>query len=320
MRESTMSRPRQRGGDRNREQQRLRGRLRTEQMREGQDELDLPDSQLPQAGRTVNAHEPGWDDDRDGDALLIEDDEVATEDLAGEESGANPMPVRVALADLLGARPPVVHLRISEERGQIRVRVCARPWTETAAAALEELADFLQSVFETGRPRFSNEEWHDLLYGPTVPLGQRLLLLSRLAVAADMPIESAKVPFIPHDRGLERYQSKIAALPDGLPFSLRLLLLDRRGKRNRRRDPFLDLPDALLLLAVRRALALERQAARVHSDYEFGPLLRKALAELGVALASAPSEEQVRTLRERRAWQRLGLFPNARSRAAAREP
>src|SRR5262249_6918254 len=139
-------------------------------------------------------------------------------------------------------------------------------------------------------------------------------------VAADTRIESAKVPFIPHDRGLERFQSKIAALPDGLPFSLRLLLLDRRGKRQLRRDPFLDLPDPLLLLAVRRALALERETGRMHSDYEFGPLLRRALGELGVPLPSAPTEEQMRTLRERRAWQRLRLFPNARARASAREP
>src|SRR5262249_59020735 len=128
--------------------------------------------------------------------------------------------------------------------------------------------------------RFSAEEWHDLLHGGTASLGKRLLLLSRLAVAADTRIESAKVPFIPHDRGLERFQSKIAALPDGLPFSLRLLLLDRRGKRQPRRDPFLDLPDVLLLLAGRRALALERHGGRVHSDYEFCPVLRKALREL----------------------------------------
>src|SRR4051795_45923 len=70
---SAMSQQRQRGGDRRRQQQRLRGRLRTEQMREGQDELDLPDAQL-QAGLVVDAHESGWDDDRDGDALLAEQD------------------------------------------------------------------------------------------------------------------------------------------------------------------------------------------------------------------------------------------------------
>jgi hypothetical protein len=307
---------RRREGERKRDQKRLRGRLRTEVMREGQDELDLPETRMPQAGLGVDAHEPGWEDDRDGDSLLVERDDVAPDDLSDDELEASPQQTRVALTDLLGARPPVVHLRIAEDSGQVRVLVCSRPWTETAAAALEELADFLQSVFTTGRTRFSTEEWHDLLHGGAAPLGKRLLLLSQLAVAADMLIESAQVPFIPHDRGLERYQSKIAALPDGLPFSLRLLLLDRRGKRERRRDPFLDLPDALLLLAVRRALVLERQAGCVHSDYQLGPLLRKALVELGVSLAAAPTEEQVRTLRERRAWQRLQLLPNARARAA----
>src|SRR5262249_58015653 len=113
MRGRAMSRQRQRGGDRNREQQRTRGRLRTEQMREGQDELDLPDPGLLQAGLAVDAHEPGWDDDRDGDSLSVDDDDLAIVDLTEEESEASSETARVALADLLGARPPVVHLRVA---------------------------------------------------------------------------------------------------------------------------------------------------------------------------------------------------------------
>ena len=106
---------------------------------------------------------------------------------------------------------------------------------------------------------------------------------------------------------------KFAALPDGTPFSLRLLLRDQRGKRARasRVSGLLEVPDPLLLMAVRRVLLLEQNERRARGDYDIGPELRVALADLGFPLKSVPTEEEVRTLRERRFWKKLGLFPKA---------
>src|SRR5262249_4310520 len=145
---------------------------------------------------------------------------------------------------------------------------------------------------------FTEEEWAGLLWGKDTTPAQRLALLCRLAVPADTRVATARGPFTPHDRSLKRVHAKVAALPDGTPFSLPLLLRDQRGKRGgRSRSGFLELPDALLLLAVRTALAVEAAERCARSDYEIGPLLRKVLAEMGVALKSAPTEEEVRTLR-----------------------
>ena len=113
--------------------------------------------------------------------------------------------------------------------------------------------------------------------------------------------------------------SKIAALPDGMPFSMRLLLLDLRGKRHTvaaqaPASGLLDLPDAVLLLALRHIFAVEAKEKKAHGDYQLGAVLRKVLAELGIKLLARPSEEEVRTLRERRNWKKLGLFLNARQR------
>src|SRR5262249_27576921 len=67
----------------------------------------------------------------------------------------------------------------------------------------------------------------------------------------------------------------------------------------------------VLLLAVRRTLAAERATGAARSDYDIGPELRRTLEGMGVRLRAAPNEEEGRTLRERRAWRDLGLFPNA---------
>ncbi len=144
-----------------------------------------------------------------------------------------------------------------------------------------------------------------------------MVLLTRLAISADTRIDSAAVPFTPNDRSLKRFQAKFAALPDGTAFSLRLLLRDQRGKRGGAASGgsgLLTVPDPLLLLAVRNAFAVEAGEKRARSDYEIGPLLHQTLLELGVALTSAPTEEEVRTVRERRQWKKLGLFPKAAAR------
>jgi hypothetical protein len=58
----------------------------------------------------------------------------------------------------------------------------------------------------------------------------------------------------------------------------------------------------------------EAKEKKAHSDYQLGPVLRKVLAGMGIKLPARPSEEEVRTLRERRNWKKLGLFLNARQR------
>jgi hypothetical protein len=298
------------------DQRRIRARAHTEQMREEHDELDLPREHLPAAGVLLPGTDLGPDDEGEDD-LLPEDEDGEAAGIALEE--APDQASRVTLADLLGSRPPVVHLRLSERNGTVEAAVCHRAWSPGVAEALEELRELLLYLFTVRSPQFNQEEWDALLWGKNASPSRRLLLLSRLAVTADTLIEPARIPFRPHDRSLKRYHGKIAALPDGMPFSMRLLLLDLRGKRHSLAEQvpasgLLDLPDAVLLLALRRVFAAEAKEKKAHSDYQLGPVLRKVLAQMGIKLPARPSEEEVRTLRERRNWKKLGLFPNARER------
>jgi hypothetical protein len=121
--------------------------------------------------------------------------------------------------------------------------------------------------------------------------------------------------FTPHDVGLERFANKFAALPDGTPFSLRLLLLDQRGREAS--DHFFDqLPEAVKLLALRRALQQERAKGIAVSDNAFRDDLQRALEELLGTPVPKPTEDHVRRrLRDHYNRKGLGdLFPNQRER------
>jgi hypothetical protein len=295
-----MSRERRRTTERL--QKRARARLRTERARAGYDEADLPRANALEPGRLPSESDP----ERDDSGRLCPADEAAP-----------PGDPRLSLPQLLRSRRPIVPLRLVERDGRIEVILAAAPSSAKVRAACQELADFLRFVF-AGKPAdFTDQDWQDLLWGREASTGRRLTLLARLAIAADTRVTSGPVPFVPNDRSLKRFHAKFAALPDGTPFSLRLLLRDQRGKRARSSSwasGLLETPDSLLLMAVQRVLRLEESEGKARSDYEIGPELHRALRDLGVALKSVPTEEEVRTLRERRLWKGLDLFPKASSR------
>jgi hypothetical protein len=288
-----MSASRDREAKRNRQQERTRAQKRSEQVRRGLEELGLPQSPELQPGDS-----PWRRRERPG------------------PSRRRP----TTLTRLLGSRPPVVLLHLSENDGRIAVRISTRPRSVEAGEALKELAALLEHAFREGRSHFTDAQWQRLLGHEPAPVGERLLLLTRLAIPAATAIRTPALSFTPDNRGLRHYHAKFAALPDGLPFSLRLLLPDRRGRKPASPSAdadFLDLPEPVLLLAVRKTLAAERQLGQVWSDYDIGPPLKRTLESLGVALATAPSDVAVRRLRER--WKRRGLslFPKASDRERA---
>jgi hypothetical protein len=299
----------------------------TMRRREGVEELSTPHEEAFLPGAAARVGDLGPDEEADGDCCL-DDGAAAPGEAAGEDfSGSDETDEeqqdrrRLALADLLGSRPPVVLLRLGLADGGVEVRTCARPASPKAREALEMLRQMVARCFADGRSHLAADEWDQLLGLVPAPLVRRLMLLLRLAIEAGEKVrlgEETRAAFTPHDVGLERFANKFAALPDGTPFGLRLLLLDRRGTEGSE-HLFDRLPDAVKLLALRRALQREQQAGKAVDDYEFGGEIQKALAELlgmEVHEVDRPTEDQVRR-RLRDNFKRRGLpnvFPNQAAR------
>src|SRR5262249_4649961 len=143
--------------------------------------------------------------------------------------------------------------------------------------------------------------------------------LTRLAVRGNTRISiPAKRSFRPNDRVLGRYAGKFAALPDGLPFSIRLLLEDGQGRRKAEgafaSRTFNQLPAALQLQALPLALQREAEARPAKDDDGLADLLVAALKGLGLEVDN-PAYRHVIGLREKLKYHGLGhLFPNAATR------
>src|SRR5205823_1016071 len=154
-----------------------------------------------------------------------------------------------------------------QEGDTIRVLATTQPRSADARAALEELRLFVESRFGAGPTIFTAAEWDQLLGKVPATLPERLLLLARLAIAGNSKVvisgiddTDATLRFTPNDRGLEKYVSKFASLPDGTPFSLRLLLTDKRGKKKAQEEEasaWNQLPWAIKLEVLGRILAGE---------------------------------------------------------------
>jgi hypothetical protein len=298
----------------------------TEQRRNGCDTLDNP-AEVCLPGPIPGNGDMGTDDEADSDSHLAEEGEEGDAAPCAElvdppEQDDRAATPRLPLSALIGSRLPAVLLRLERTAEGVAVRTCAAPASDEARMALKLLAAFVAQRFDKGRAGLDAAEWEELLGAtPDAPLMRRMILLLRLAVEAGEKVslgEESKAAFTPHDIGLERFAAKFAALPDGTPFSLRLLLLDKRGRE--RSDTFFDrLPDAVKFLALRKALLRERQEGQAVSDYDFCTSIQKALEELLGFKVERPTEDQVRR-RLRDNFKRRGLahvFPNQRERQQA---
>jgi hypothetical protein len=289
----------------------------------------------------------GFDDQAEGDDQLDDESgsgepgEVIVPDLDDADDEADDTR-SLTLADLLGSRPPVVLFRVDAADERVTVRPTTLPVSRRVLQGLELLGRLVEVSFEEGRAKFKAEEWDQLLGRVHASPKRRLLLLLRLAIKPGDPIRFAEEQgggYTPTDLTLERFANKFAALPDGTPFSLRLLLLDERGRKSGENDveALFDvtdnagtvsrtesyantvlnaLPDALKLLVLRRALALEEETGKADDDAEFCRYVQKAFKEVIGAKVKMPDQRQVQRLRSD--WlKRNGLghhFPNRRER------
>lgn len=325
------SRGRKRKPGQRRGQSRVLGRTRKERMIELYAGLDDP-ARYEAAFQPGLSPAPGPDWDPDGEPDGEADHDQGPDD--GEEAG-------LGLAPLLGARPPVVLLRLEAALDGVRARrlVAPRPEVPGEADVLAELAAFVEGRFRHGRETLPADAW-DRLVGtkPAAPL-RRAALLASLAAPASAPLADGQ-PGTPNDRGIEQFRGKFAALPDGMPFSLRLLIQDGRGKKKGTAEDdggpvrFSGLPWFVRLQALARALRDEEREVRragavdpaVLTDEEFTRRLHDAVTVLlgGDLPVRRPAVSDLTELRRtlKQLGEKLqsdglaGLFPNSKDRAA----
>jgi hypothetical protein len=288
-------------------------------LRDGLDQLEVVGSRRPAPGRLSRTPEIQADDSNDP---------FASEEEAGIESPTPSQTNDVLQAQLIGARQPAILIRLSWDDRAVRAHplVTLRPGKK--AAALQVLCSFVEQCFARGIDRFSEKERDELLGSKSGgAMSRRLVLLSRLAVEASAKVTleldgGGEVTRRMSDLGLERFAYKFAALPDGTPFSLRLLLQDQRGRHRAGNDnpsadvhPLDVLPLSIKLLALRRALATERELGRAHTDGDFCAVYQKAVEQtIGASIEMPEEEAHVTHFREYLERRGLHIFPNRAER------
>jgi hypothetical protein len=300
-------------------QGRHRGRACSAVQRIALDGLDDRTSWMTGLGRPAFSPDSEYDEteDVDGDEEPVSADAEAGDDANEASAGLRP----VVLSDLIGSRSPQVLVRLVRAGEGVRA-VLTQGLDGQFKDALVELRALVQSRFDAAPALLGSEGWQRLL-DPQTPLDERLLLLTRLAIRGLAKVSiQGEASFSPNNRGLGRYAGKFATLPDGLPFSLRLLLVDGQGKKkNASGEPsFNDLPDALQLRALRAALAREKQEGQAKSDSQFAGLLADVLRGMGIDLdqRTGLTAAHLRNLRDRFNYHNLeGLFPNRYDRQRA---
>lgn len=306
-----------------------RGQKRTRDMRIGLDDLDVSEAFDEMPGPEPASQDLGAEDDADGDLMLVDGDDPDADDavlsVESEEETPAAAPGDTRLEELLGARRPVVVLRLQRVGDDLQAQPTLEPRTEAAEQALQALCRFVEGVFRTGRSRLSEDQWDQLLGARPATWGQRLLALAALRVS-------------PSDSEVGNYSSRVgkfAALPDGTPFHLGLLLRDGRGKKGSPRPDdritFEDLPRARQLQLVRQILRDEARGTipkaqhKALSDADVFQQVLFRLEEDGLQLAVPPDAEwkdKMSRFRENLKKDGLGhIFPKAadRDRASARQ-
>ena len=114
--------------------------------------------------------------------------------------------------------------------------------------------------------------------------------------------------FRPNDLGSKRFDQKFALFPDGIVFSVGLLLRDDRGHKHKKGDSRIqstsstklaDFSDAFVLSCIQQVFDHEILAGKAMQDGEFAKELRKAVSALTGERIDIVTDDDIRNLRTR---------------------
>jgi hypothetical protein len=294
--------------------------------REGSDELDLPLDRYRFELLGANFLDPRDDETASDDSDESDETEEADEQRGQPIEDEDELEDGFSLEDLIGSRPPVVCIRLClNEDKKVDVVRCITLRSKRAELALQDLAERIGFCFSRQHldQRKFTEEDRQALFGTrwASPVA-RFGLLLRLAVHMKEKILVGGKHYrtAANNVGPEKFAYKFAALPDGMPFSVRLLL--RGGKKEDNTIQFSDLPDPLQFLIVCRALEREEDAVSAGGDvastdaafYEYiATVLREP--EYNLSFVKPAADNYLSTLRPKLARAGLGhVFPKSAAR------
>jgi hypothetical protein len=232
---------------------------------------------------------------------------------------------KTAWESILASRKPVVAVQINGRKvdGTLDVEILADDRTGPRGQMLTRLQEILEDLFvaATKAKKLTDDEWAQLFAVEAPDPDCRWQLLLRLGR------EETDTPGKEETDDPGKVRNQFVALPDGTSFSMRLLLLDRRGRARAAAATeeedgtvaFARLPDVVRLNALQRAMDVEAQQPQVcPTDASFAPLLTEELRKLDIRVGQL-TDDDVSGFREKlNKTGAKGLFPNSRGRQQLR--
>lgn len=212
--------------------------------------------------------------------------------------------LRIQQRALLGSRRPVLAARLLRRDldGSIHFHEQAKGAGETAGQVIKAV----QRIFGLGADKLTSEEWNKLFAPQTPPTpDRRWVLLVRLVVPPDGDEEGD-------------LRSQFIALPDGTPFSLKLLLIDQRGGgkagSGHSFNKWPDVARLIPLIEARKSLA----SGCTVTPMKFAELVKKQAEALGLPHCKLTGKELYQMLQKVKNNGGGDMLPNLDSKGKGR--
>lgn len=301
-------------------QSQVRAQVRKQMMGDAYDEFDLDTGPDVPVGNESNAADRDFDDEQDFDLRLdTEGDAESTFDINNDDNQHHDS--RSLVHRITGQRQPKVAFRFSFVDDEITVVSLATAKDKDQEGAVNEICQTIQLVFQNAKEKLDEQSWRKLIGVEPASVAARLYLLANVQMNFGEPLAfGSQGKFKPNDRTFARYASKFMLLPDGLTITLRLLFREGRGASKNTELDLRDLPDSVLVTAVRQTLAREAAKGKAEDDASLSFEIRSTVSEMiGSELPfGTRSPREVQRVREK--FNRYGIgheLPNCSARQRA---
>ncbi len=296
-------------------QSQVRAQLARQMKGDAFDEIDLETGIDLPTGSESSAADRDFDDEQDFDSKLdtVGHEGALSDSISADEEDCD---TRSLVYRITGQRHPKVSFRLQIESHEINVVSLLTANGTAQEEAVDEICQTIQLIFQNAREDLDELSWKKLIGVDSTTVEARLYLLANVQMSFGEPLSFASQgSFKPNDRTFARYASKFMLLPDGLPITLRLLFREGRGASKNAEMDLRDVPDSVLVMAVRQTLNREAKNGEAEDDSSLAFEIRATLSEMiGFELPSATrSPREVQRVRDK--FKRHGIEHELPNRA-----